>query len=272
MITIGLGNAGINICRKLSNLGKHKTIELHGGKGLPECQTHEEYEASVPKLGNKLRLGKDQDIWMIVCGAARVSGATLAILEQIKDREVKVMYIVPDSFFMSATQKLQHKVTFGVLQEYARSGMIHSLWLVDNKEATKIVGEGTLGSYYDNTNSALANFLANYNWFNNTDPIVGNLHEPKEISRIRTVSIGDIEENEEKLYFLLDNIIESCYYYSISSETKENDNKLLSRIRSYLETKEQTTFGIWENASNRSFFYSIKFTHYIQENICHTNQ
>jgi len=265
MITIGLGNAGINICRKLENLGKFKTVELHGGKGLPERQTHEDYENSVPKLGNKLRLGKDNDLWFIVCGAARVSGATLAILEQIKDREVKVMYIVPDSFFMSATQKLQHKVTFGVLQEYARSGMIHSLWLVDNKEATKIVGEGALGSYYDNTNSAIANFLANYNWFKNAEPIVGNLHEPKNISRIRTVSIGEIEQNEEKLYFLLDNITESCYYYSISSETKENDKKLLSRIRSYLENKKETTFGIWENGSNRSFFYSIKFTHYIQE-------
>ena len=86
MITIGLGNAGINICRKLENLGKYKTVELHGGKGLPECKTHEEYESSVPKLGNKLRLGKDQDIWFIVCGAARVSGATLAILEQMKER------------------------------------------------------------------------------------------------------------------------------------------------------------------------------------------
>ena len=265
MITIGLGNAGIHICRKLSNLGKHKTIELHGGKGLPECQTHEEYEDSVPKLGNKLRLGKDQDIWFIVCGAARVSGATLAILEQIKDREVKVMYIVPDPFFMSATQKKQHRVVYNVLQEYARSGMIHSLVLVSNKETTIIVGEGSLGSYYDNVNSAIANFLANYNWFKNSDPIMGNLHEPKEISRICTVSIGEIEENQEKLYFLLDNITESCYYYSISSEDKENDNKLLSRIRSYLETKEQTTFGIWENASDRSFFYSIKFTHYIQE-------
>ncbi len=265
MITIGLGDAGINICRKLSNLGKFKTIELHGGKGLPECKTHEDYENSVPKLGNKLRLGKEQDLWLIVCGAARVSGATLAILEQIKDREVKVMYIVPDPFFMSKTQTLQHNVVFNVLQEYARSGMIHSLWLVSNKEATSIVGEGALGSYYDNVNSAIANFIANHNWFKNSNPIMGNLHEPKEISKIRTVSIGSIEENEEKLYFLLDNITESCYYYSISSETKENDNNLLKKIRSYLETKENTTFGIWENGSNRSFFYSIKFTHYIQE-------
>ena len=60
MITIGLGNAGINICRKLSNLGNYKTIELDEGKGLPKCQTHEDYESSVPKLGNKLRLGKSK--------------------------------------------------------------------------------------------------------------------------------------------------------------------------------------------------------------------
>ena len=152
MITIGLGNAGINICRKLTNLGKYKTVELDEGKGLPKCQTHEEYESSVPKLGNKLKLGKEQDIWFIVCGASKVSGATLRILEQIKDREVKVMYIVPDPFFLSATQKLQHKVTLGVLQEYARSGMIHSIWLFDNKIISSIVGEGALGSYYDNSN------------------------------------------------------------------------------------------------------------------------
>ena len=265
MITIGIGNAGINICRKLSNLGKYKTIELHGGKGLPECQTHEEYESSVPKLAKKLKLGKDQDIWLIVCGAARVSGATLAILEQMKDREVKVMYIVPDTFFMSATQKKQHRVTCGVLQQYARSGMIHSLWLMDNKLISNIVGEGALGSYYDNANSAIANFLANYNWFKNTQPIMGNLHEPKEMSRIKTVSIGELEKNEENLYFLLDNITESCYYYSISSHKKENDKNLLSNIRSYLENKQNTTFGIWENGSNHSYFYSIKFTHFIQE-------
>ena len=91
MITIGLGNAGINICRKLSNLGNYKTIELDEGKGLPKCQTHEDYESSVPKLGNKLRLGKEQDIWFIVCGASKVSGATLRILEQIKNREIKVI-------------------------------------------------------------------------------------------------------------------------------------------------------------------------------------
>ena len=265
MITIGLGNAGTNICRNLLNLGKYKTIELDEGKGLPKCQTHEEYESSVPKLGNKLRLGKEKDIWFIVCGASKVSGATLAILEQIKDREVKVLYIVPDPFFLSETQKKQHKVVFNVLQQYARSGMIHSIWLFDNKIISSIVGEGTLGNFYDNTNSAIANFLANYNWFKNSTPIIGNLHESKNISRIRTVSIGEIEKNEENLYFLLDNITESCYYYSISSYKKENDKHLLKNIRTYLETKENSTFGIWENGSEHSFFYSIKFTHFIQQ-------
>ena len=264
MITIGLGNAGVNICRKLEKLGKYKTIELDEGKGLPKCETHEEYESSVPKLGNKLRLGKEQDIWFIVCGASKVSGATLSILEQIKDRQIKVMYIVPDPFFLSKTQKLQHKVVFNVLQEYARSGLINSVWLFDNKIISSIVGEGALGSYYDNANSAIANFLANYKWFKNTQPIMGNLHEPKNISRICTVSIGELEKNEENLYFLLDNITESCYYYSISSNKKENDKNLLNSIRTYLETKNNTTFGIWENGSDHSFFYSIKFTHYIQ--------
>ena len=265
MITIGLGTAGTNICRKLQDLGKYKTIELDEGKGLSKCETHEEYESSVPKLGNKLRLGKQKDIWFIVCGAAKVSGSTLAILEQIKDRKIKVLYIVPDPFILSKTQKQQHKITFNVLQQYARSGMIDSLWLFDNKLVSSIVGEGTIDSYYENVNSAIANFIANYNWFINSSPIMGNLHEPKEISRIRAVSIGELEKNKENLYFLLDNITEMCYYYSISSYKKENDKHLLKNIRTLLETKEQATFGIWENGSEHSFFYSIKFTHFIQK-------
>ena len=269
MITIGLGNAGINICRKLENLGKYKTITLDEGKGLPKCETHEEYESSVPKLGNKLRLGKEEDIWFIVCGASKVSGSTLKILEQIKDREIKVLYIVPDPFFLSKTQKLQHKVVFNVLQEYARSGMLHSLWLFDNKIISSIVGEGALGSYYDNANAAIANFLANYKWFKNTQPIMGNLHEPKEISRICTVSIGEIEKNKENLYFLLDNITESCYYYSISEEDKKNNKNFLTNVKKHViidkEKNIESSFGLWENSSNFSYFYSVKYTHFIQE-------
>lgn len=270
MHVIGLGNCGENICKILSKMKGLKTTVLDGGKGLPECSSHEEYEASVPKLGNKLRLGKEQDIWLILTGASTVSGATLAILEQIKDREVKVVYINPERYFLSETRRKQHRVVYHVLQEYARSGLIHSLWLFDNKEIGNIVGEGSLANYYTNVNEAIANVLINIMWFKKTQPIMGNVHEPKEHSRICSVAVGNIENHGEKMYFPLDNITETCYYYSISNKEIDNNKDLIPIIRTNIMNEQETkmaTFGIWKNSSIHSFFYSIKYTHFIQEEI-----
>ena len=80
MIAIGLGQAGCNIVRLMASNSSVKGVYLDAGTGLPPCASHEEYEASVPRLGNKLRLGKQQDIWLVLSGAGKVSGAALAIL------------------------------------------------------------------------------------------------------------------------------------------------------------------------------------------------
>jgi len=268
MHVIGLGTCGEKICTIISKYKKIKTSVLKGGKGLPLCETHEEYEDNVPKLGNKLRLGKEKDVWVIVSGASTCSGAILRVLEQIKDRKVKVVYIRPESFFLSEIKRKQHRLTYGVLQEYARSGMIHSLWLFDNKQVGDIVGEGTLQNYYEHINEAIANVLMNILWFKQSKPIMGSFHEPKEISRICAVSVGNVKSHSEKSYFRLDNATETCYLYSVSkADIKENKN-LVPKIRTIIlneqETK-QATFGVWENTYEHSFFYSIKFTHFIQE-------
>ena len=133
MIAIGLGQAGCNIVRLMGSNSSVKGVYLDAGTGLPLCASHEEYEQSVPSLGKKLRLGKEQNIWVVLCGAGKVSGTILEMLEQLKDRKVRVAYIYPDSFFLSKTQVLQNKVVYNVLQQYARSGLIDSLYLFSNK-------------------------------------------------------------------------------------------------------------------------------------------
>ena len=271
MIAIGLGQAGCNIVRLMGSNPSVKAVCLDGGTGLPLCTSHEEYEASVPSLSRKLRLGKEQNIWLVVCGAGKVSGATLSILEQIKDRRVRVAYVYPDSFFLSKTQVMQNRLVYNVLQEYARSGMIDSLYLFSNKSITEFTGEQSISSLYDNVNSTISNFILNLDWFENDEPIIGNTHEPKDISRIRTVSVGKINSNEENLFFPIDDVTESAYYYSVSSDDKENEKNLLTNIRErvtlYKEREIECSFGLWENESDVSFYYSIKYTHFIQKEV-----
>jgi hypothetical protein len=219
-------------------------------------------------MANKLKLGKEQDIWLIVSGAGKVSGAVLALLEQLKERSVNVVHITSDPILLTKTQKKQERVVFNVLQQYARSGMISGLWLVSNKQVQTWVGEDSIHCYYDKINDAIANFVSNIAWFQRTPPFMGSLFEPKNISNIMTVSIGDPNKDEENFYFLLDNITETCYYYSISEEDQRDNTELLKSIRRKITSDKdsdvESSFGIWKNSSGLSYFYSIKYTHYIQ--------
>jgi hypothetical protein len=269
MVVIGLGEAGNNICRLVAQISNLRVVSLDEGSGIPKCSSHEKYEDSVPLLSKKLRLGKEKDIWFVLCGAGKISGAALAVLEQVKDRRVRVAYVYPDEILLSRTQKMQNKVVFNVLQQYARSGLFDSLYLFSNKEIESFVGKGTISSMYDKINHTVANYIVTANWFENTDSLVGEVHEPKDISRIRTVSLGKIDEEKENLFFPLENATEASYYYSISSEDKESEENLLTLVKERVildkEREIESSFSIWENNSDVSFFYSIKYTHFIQE-------
>jgi len=271
MIAIGVGQAGCNIVRLMASNSSVKGVYLDGGSGIPKCDSHEEYEQSVPSLSKKLRLGKEKNIWVVVCGAGKVSGAILAILEQLKNRNVRVAYIYPDPIFLSKTQVMQNRLVYNVLQQYARSGMIDSLYLFSNKSVENVVGGATISSLYEGINQTISNVIITLNWFENAEPIVGGAHEPKEISRIRTISVGQIDSDEESLFFPFDDPTEVSYCYSISTDDKENENNLLTTIRErvtlYIEREIDCSFGLWENESDVSFYYSIKYSHFIQKEV-----
>ena len=149
--------------------------------------------------------------------------------------------------------------------------MINSLYLFSNKHLEAIVGEETLINYFDRINDAIANALVSIEHFHSTDPIMGGYHDASGISRIRTVSLKQLSDEEENFYFPLDNITESCYLYSVASDEIKNNKNLLTTIRKQVildkERGVKSSFGVFENSSDYSYFYSLKFTHYIQKEI-----
>ena len=76
-------------------------------------------------------------------------------------------------------------------------------------------------------------------------------------------------ENEENLMFLLDNITETGYIYSISKQQLENNKDIISLIRDRVTADENnkiiSSFAIYSSQHKQSFFYSLKLTHYIQQ-------
>jgi len=271
MVVIGLGQAGCNVCDSIKKISKMPIVKLDAGKGLPKCNSHEEYENSVPVLSQHPKLKSSKEVWLVVCGAGKVSGATLAILEQVKNRKVNVAFIHADPFLCPPLYQKQNKVVFNVLQEYARTGLINSLYLFSNKHQEAVVGEASLFNYFDKINDAIANAIVSIEHFRSTDPILGGHHDAKDISRIRTVSLKQLTEETENFYFPLDNITESCYLYSVARDEIKNNKNLLTTIRKQVildkERGVESSFGVFENSSDYSYFYSLKFTHYTQKEI-----
>ena len=268
MVVIGLGTAGCNIAERFKQYGNYKVILIDEGKGIPKCSSVEECEENTPNMKRGKLKGVKGDVVFILCGASKVASSALRILEQIKHCNIKVVCINPDPFFTPSEYMKRNRVVTCVLQQFARSGLLSEVILFDNKSVTDIVGQGPIKNFYLKMNNTISSAIHALNYFDNIDPIFGSRHTPKEISRIRTISIGSIEKSEEKLYFPLDNVTETCYIYSINEDELETDNDLLSRIKQKISSDEQadikSSFCIYSSDDQQSYYYSIKYTHYIQ--------
>ena len=123
MLIVGLGSAGCNIAKyfEKEQKGIYHVELLDEGRGIKQCSSVEEYDLIEYKPRKKVIKEAKEGI-LIVCGSGKISGATLRVLKALQHVDMRVIYIIPDLEFATEKEKLRHKVHFGVLQEYSRSG------------------------------------------------------------------------------------------------------------------------------------------------------
>jgi len=265
MVLIGLGSAGTGIINCFS--GEYKKISIVESDFPIKCKTEEDFEKYCPKFKKELSF-KENECWFVVCGASKCSSASLHILQTIKNKKINVIYVCPDPDLAGPTLLKRHKIVFNVLQEYTRSGLLNSMCIVSNKQILNIIGNQSITEMFNNINRTIAHTIETIEWFRGSTPVMGSLHTPKEISRIYTVSIGDFNNNEEKMLFSLDNPTETWYIYSISKQELENNKDLIPLIKNRVLADEQkqicSSFAVFSSQHKQSYFYSVKKTHYIQ--------
>jgi len=265
MVLIGLGTAGTGIVNRFSSI--HKKICITESDFPSKCMKEEDFEECCPKFKKKLSF-KEDECWFVVCGGSKCSSASLALLETIKHKKINIIYICPDPNLSGSTIMRRHKVVYNVLQEYTRSGLFNTMCLISNRETLKSIGDQSIMDMYSNLNAIISNTIETIEWFKSEESVMGSLHETKSISKIYTVSIGNFSEDEENLLFLLDNTTETWYIYSVSKENLEKNKDLIPIIRNRVIADEEkninSSFAIYSSEHKQSYFYSIKFTHYIQ--------
>ena len=268
---IGLGKAGSNIAQTFSKFPPYDIYTIDTTKEaditIKKRLDHEEYDARFPNLKRKLKFN-NAEVYLITCGAGEISGGVLQLLEQLKDNKVCVVYIQPDLALLSEIQKIQERVVRNVLQEYARSGKIESIWLIDNPSVALGIGEVPIVGYYDVLNQAIVNTIHMINVFANSEPILGNIFKPSPLSRIATVGILDMQKEEEKWFYDLTATRDVVYYYGINEEQLKEDGTLYRTITDYIKSQldgqTNVSYGVFPTNYEQKYCYCIKYSSMVQ--------
>ena len=265
-VLIGLGKAGCEVVKKFSDT--HKKITIDAGSELPEFTSPEHYEEKLTDYAHLLEF-EEQECYFFVCGAGKVSAASLRLLELIQDKKINLVYIYPEDVMLSPTQKKLNRVAFNVFQQYARSGLLNSMYIMSNEEICSFLPYYSIDTMYETINEAIVNVFESIVFYLDEKPMMGSHHEAKEISRIRTVEYGEFKENKKNMYFPLDNITETCYINIVNKEDMKNNRELLdllkNKIREDNENNILSSFVVFKSDYEHSFYYAIRFTHYLQE-------
>lgn len=278
MISIfGIGDAGSNVAALFENHKEYNVFLFSStqentkySRKLPRLSTHEECEDHAPKLSSYKTLTAVQDrVQVFVCGSSFSANYTLAILEQVRDRKIDIFYIKPDVDLLIGNTKLQERAVFGILQQYARSGLFNSFTIFSNPDIERTIGEIPIKKYFETLNKSIYYATHYLNVFEHTSPLAGNLSEPSDVQKIRSVGMVSIEKLSENWYYKMENDRDVCYYLCIAGERLETDGKLHSRIVKSLKSKprnafKNVTYGIYESPYETDFGFCVAHTNYIQ--------
>ncbi len=269
---IGLGSAASKIAEKFKQTKNYnvyvlnKSIERRSKYKfkLKEYDSPEEYERFIPNV-NKFFENIDDHVQIFIMGSSYSSNYSLGILEQIKDKKIDIFYIRPDSELMTGVPKLLDKAIFGILQEYARSGLFNSFTAISNTMVEKWIGDIPIKTYYDKINDSIFSTVHYINYFNHAEPEIGMAAKPIDINRIRSYGMVNPVNLEEKWLYELDMERDICYYLCINQERLENEGGLHKKIVDMLKEKPHNAF--------RRISYAIYETEHQDFGLCvaHTN-
>lgn len=274
---IGLGNAGCNIAEQFSKYPQYEVYRIDSKKRtgknfklIPKCSSHEEYEKMCPSMKSFLKNVNDSCLF-VVGGSGTISGASLKILETIKERKINILYVKPDTEFLSDTKHKQHRAVFQVLQQFARSNLFERMYIVENEKISDILGDLPIADYYNKINEFIVSSIHMINVFDHTESVINTFSEPAPTAKISTFGVVDIESEKEQNFYDIEMPREKKYYYAIQKNVLNEKNELFSKIKRQIKNiskkddKMRVSYGIFSTEYENNFAYSMTSATLIQE-------
>lgn len=237
---IGLGTAGCEIANLFAQYPQYKTFCVDtqnkgykNFKKIKEQASIEDYEKRFRKIKFGDKLG---DVCIILAGSGNITGITLRLLESLKGTRLSVLYVQPDVDMLAPDAKKREFAVRNILQEYARSGLLEQILLVDNLEIETLVGETTLGEYWPSINRAIVNTIHMMNVFEHSKPVMSIASESPATARIKTIGQMNFDTHEESLFYNLNYVREKQYIFALSEKKIDEEPGLLKKINQKIKS------------------------------------
>ena len=273
-VVVGLGSAGCSVAEEFSKHPQYKIYKIdidlehdpeNGLYKMPDFPSSEEYEKGCPDLSEFFSsFDEDTNITFVMAGGGKIAGSSLQVLEKIKHCNINVLYITPDIGLLGGKKYILNRITFFVLQEYARSGLLNSVSLVYNPCVESVLGDVPVRGYYDKLNEVLVSTVHMVNVFMNTEAVFENMSETETHHRINSFGVINPETGEEKMLFPLNNVREKVYYMGIN-EKSLLDGSYFSKLKASMREKAEKedvkiSFQINETKYDENYVYFQAFT------------
>lgn len=265
---VGLGKGVKNLIESFEQYKEYNTYYLDTDT-LGDYSSMVEYENNFPTNTVKKALKgikKGSEVLYVVEGGDNITGASMRILEIIKNASVTILYIIPDLDTLSGQAKDNESLTFLAFQDIVRTGDLKQIILVDLEKAENLLGDIPLENYDKVLAHSIVNTFAMLNYFDHIDPIKTTKKELPVAVRITTFGIVDPEDNEI-MFYELSNIKDKEYCFG-ATEKEMKKSSLLRELRK--KTKDapkniRCCYSIYPIDSEKNQKYIIAYT-----DICQT--
>lgn len=270
MNIIGLGKAGSAIAEMFKQYKQYNVIQIDTSETykdqvvIESMGSSEMYDSSPISIS----INNNDEIMIFVCGSGKISGATLRVLENFKDRAITLHYIFPKVDLLDKKAKLRNRAHCSILQEFARSGVFKKMYIYHNENLKDIVGNTSIIDFYNKINELVFNSVHMLNFFSNSNSVFETFQDDLNTCRIATISSVDISSGTEKDFFYLKNVNQIKYFFGVNRLRIEEDEELLSKIENLSTSNAHdeciASYGIYETSYEYDFCLAIKSTAEIQ--------
>jgi hypothetical protein len=271
---IGLGETGCKLADEFAKSENYEVYKIAHGlsktkrtRGIKKEKDPENYEKNCPPMKHFFKDLTGRSIF-IVNGGEQLSLTALRILEHCRPWATTVVYLQPDKTALNDTDTKIERLVFNVLQELARSGAISKLVLFNSKMVEAAMGEVPIIGYEEIFHQYIFSSLNLINYFEHQKPVLSVDSEGINYSRIMSISLVSLDNQNEKPFFDLKDVKEKVYYCGINEDELRNDNKLLTKIKervdSSREGNQRTSYRVYATTYEEPHIFCVKSSAMIQ--------